>query len=475
MHFADNRNKIGKYIPAVVFLIFIYGMALWFIFSPKPDYSSSEKRYLQKFPEVTAEKLLSGDFGSEFETFFADRFPQRNTWVGLNAYTALAEGNNGASGVYNCKNGYLINKPVSTENNLDKNIGAVADFAKSIDTPTTVMLVPSTGYIVDDVLPTFHDKYNDDEDISKISSTLSKDKIGFVDLRERFKSEYKNGSQLYYKTDHHWTTKGAYTGYQELCKALGAAMFGDENAVIRFDMSEFMEKHTVSRLVGSPPGYVGYEEGGQLTEKVRRKPYSVVLFDEIEKAHPDVFNMLLQILDDGILTDSQGRKVNFKNTIIIMTSNVGAKLIAGGNKSIGFSGENEGGALSDSKIHDAVMGELKNTFRPEFLNRVDEIIVFNQLTKDEIHKIAGKLLEQTKDRLMNMKIGIRFADSVIDMVADKGFDPVYGARPLRRAIQTKVEDPLSEKMLEGVITEGKTYKCEFKDGEITFEEVPAEA
>lgn len=227
MRFADNRNKIGKYIPAVVFLIFIYGMALWFIFSPKPDYSSSEKRYLQKFPEVTVEKLLSGDFGSEFETFFADRFPQRNTWVGLNAYTALAEGNNGASGVYNCKNGYLINKPVSTENNLDKNIGAVADFAKSIDTPTTVMLVPSTGYIVDDVLPTFHDKYNDDEDISKISSTLSKDKIGFVDLRERFKSEYKSGSQLYYKTDHHWTTKGAYTGYQELCKALGITPIDD--------------------------------------------------------------------------------------------------------------------------------------------------------------------------------------------------------------------------------------------------------
>ena len=227
MRFADNRSKIGKYIPAVVFLIFIYGMALWFLFSPKTDYSSSEKRYLQKFPEVTAEKLLSGDFGSEFETFFADQFPQRNTWVGLNAYTALAEGNNGASGVYNCKNGYLINKPVSTDNNLDKNVGAVVDFAKTIDAPTTVMLVPSTGYIADDVLPTFHDKYNDDEDISKISSTLSKDKIGFVDLRERFKSEYKNGSQLYYKTDHHWTTKGAYTGYQELCKALGITPIDD--------------------------------------------------------------------------------------------------------------------------------------------------------------------------------------------------------------------------------------------------------
>ena len=227
MRFADNRNKIGKYIPAVVFLIFIYGMALWFLFSPKTDYSSSEKRYLQKFPDANVEKVLSGEFGSEFETFFADQFPQRNTWVGINAYTTLAEGNNGASGVYNCKNGYLINKPVSTENNLDKNIGAVADFAKSIDTPTTVMLVPSTGYIADDVLPTFHDKYNDDEDISKISSTLSKDKIGFVDLRERFKSEYKNGSQLYYKTDHHWTTKGAYTGYQELCKALGVTPIDD--------------------------------------------------------------------------------------------------------------------------------------------------------------------------------------------------------------------------------------------------------
>lgn len=227
MRFADNRSKIGKYIPAVVFLIFIYGMALWFLFSPKTDYSSSEKRYLQKFPDTNVEKVLSGEFGSEFETFFADQFPQRNTWVGLNAYTALAEGNNGASGVYNCKNGYLINKPVSTDNSLDKNVGAVVDFAKTIDAPTTVMLVPSTGYIADDVLPTFHDKYNDDEDISKISSTLSKEKIGFVDLRERFKSEYKNGSQLYYKTDHHWTTKGAYTGYQELCKALGITPIDD--------------------------------------------------------------------------------------------------------------------------------------------------------------------------------------------------------------------------------------------------------
>ena len=264
-------------------------------------------------------------------------------------------------------------------------------------------------------------------------------------------------------------------GKTELAKALAEFLFNDENMMTRIDMSEYQERHSVSRLVGAPPGYVGYDEGGQLTEKVRRKPYSVVLFDEIEKAHPGVFNMLLQILDDGILTDSQGRKVNFKNTIVIMTSNVGAKLIAGGNKSIGFTGESEGGALSDSKIYDAVMGELKNTFRPEFLNRVDEIIVFNQLTKDEIHEIAGRLLEQTKERLSGMKIDIRFDESVIDMVADKGFDPVYGARPLRRAIQTKVEDPLSEKMLEGTVTEGKKYRCEYTDGEVRFEEIPAEA
>ncbi|MGN1418358.1 MAG: ATP-dependent Clp protease ATP-binding subunit, partial [Acutalibacteraceae bacterium] len=221
-------------------------------------------------------------------------------------------------------------------------------------------------------------------------------------------------------------------GKTELCKALGASMFGDENAVIRFDMSEFMEKHTVSRLVGSPPGYVGYEEGGQLTEKIRRKPYSVVLFDEIEKAHPDVFNMLLQILDDGVLTDSQGRKVDFKNTIIIMTSNLGAKLISGNTKSIGFDASSENGALSESKIYDAVMGELKKTFRPEFLNRVDEIIVFNQLTKDQIHEIAGRMLSQTTNRLAGMDIEMNFSDEVVQMVSDAGFDPVYGARPLRR-------------------------------------------
>ena len=253
-------------------------------------------------------------------------------------------------------------------------------------------------------------------------------------------------------------------GKTELCKALGSAMFGDENAVIRFDMSEFMEKHNSSRLVGSPPGYVGYDEGGELTEKVRRKPYSVILFDEIEKAHPDVFNMLLQILDDGILTDSQGRKVDFKNTVIIMTSNLGAKLIAGEGKSIGFSSDSDT-SRSDQKINEAVMSQLKKTFRPEFLNRIDEIIVFKQLKKEEIEVIAGKMLLDLSSRLSSMDIEISFTDDVIKMIADEGFDPIYGARPLKRAIQTKIEDILSEKILDGKICPHKEYKCVLKDGE----------
>ena len=260
-------------------------------------------------------------------------------------------------------------------------------------------------------------------------------------------------------------------GKTELCKTLAATMFGDENALIRLDMSEYMEKHTVSRMVGSPPGYVGYDDGGQLTEKVRRKPYSVVLFDEIEKAHPDVFNMLLQILDDGVLTDSQGRKVDFKNTVVIMTSNVGAKLISGGaGKSLGFNTDENGGALSDSKIHDAVMGELKKLFRPEFLNRVDDIIVFEQLRKDDIKEIARRMLETLRKRTKGLGIEIDFDDSAVSRIADEGFDPVYGARPLRRAIQSKIEDPLSEKMLDLTIVPGKKYICKYENEAFVFDE-----
>ncbi len=259
-------------------------------------------------------------------------------------------------------------------------------------------------------------------------------------------------------------------GKTELCKTLAKTMFGDENALIRLDMSEYMEKHTVSRMVGSPPGYVGYDDGGQLTEKVRRKPYSVVLFDEIEKAHPDVFNMLLQILDDGILTDSQGRKVNFKNTVIIMTSNVGAKLISGsGGKALGFNAENNGGTLSNSKIHDAVMGELKKLFRPEFLNRVDDIIVFEQLKQEEIKEIAVRMLNILKKRTGDLGIEIDFDDSAVTKISQEGFDPIYGARPLRRAIQSKIEDPLSEKMLDNTIVPGKKYICKYQNDDFIFE------
>lgn len=258
-------------------------------------------------------------------------------------------------------------------------------------------------------------------------------------------------------------------GKTELCKALAEAMFGDENAMLRLDMSEYMEKNTVSKLIGSPPGYVGFEEGGQLTEKVRRKPYSVVLFDEIEKAHPDVFNMLLQILEDGRLTDSQGRTVDFKNTIIIMTSNVGARLITEKQSSLGFNSENENAEESEKKdIKELVTGELRKVFRPEFLNRVDDIIVFNKLNKDEIKQIAVKMLKTLENRLDKMNIKISFTDNAISEIADKGFDENYGARPLRRAIQNEIEDPLSEQMLEGKVKDGAVVTCDFADGQFTF-------
>lgn len=258
-------------------------------------------------------------------------------------------------------------------------------------------------------------------------------------------------------------------GKTELCKALAAAMFGDENAMIRLDMSEYMEKHTVSRLIGSPPGYVGYDEGGQLTEKVRRKPYSVVLFDEIEKAHPDVFNMLLQILDDGVLTDGQGRRVDFKNCIIIMTSNVGAKLISQKQKAFGFAAGAKELEQNEKEIKDAVMGELRNTFRPEFLNRVDDIIVFQRLTKENIKEIASRLLAVLQKRVEDMGIEVTFSDDAVSKIADAGFDDVYGARPLKRAIQSRIEDALSEEMLKGNVKKGGKYICNVKDDKFVFD------
>ena len=253
-------------------------------------------------------------------------------------------------------------------------------------------------------------------------------------------------------------------GKTELCKALAEAMFGSENAMIRLDMSEYMEKHTVSRLIGSPPGYVGFEEGGQLTEKIRRSPYSVVLFDEIEKAHPDVFNILLQILDDGRLTDSKGRTVNFKNTCIIMTSNLGARHLTEKAKALGFGTTAETG---EEAAREKILDELKKAFRPEFLNRVDDIIIFNRLTADEIREIAGKMLASLSARLSSLGIDLRFDDSAVKEIASSGYDDTYGARPLRRAIQTKIEDMLSERILDSTLKKGDSAVCTFKDGEFT--------
>lgn len=257
-------------------------------------------------------------------------------------------------------------------------------------------------------------------------------------------------------------------GKTELSKALTEALFGDEDALIRVDMSEYMEKHSVSKLVGSPPGYVGFDEGGQLTEKVRRKPYSVILFDEIEKAHPDVFNILLQILDDGQLTDSQGRRVDFKNCVIIMTSNVGARNISEP-KSLGFASGGDNREETNKNIRNSVMDELKRMFRPEFLNRVDDIIVFSQLTEEEIGEIALVMLEGLKKRLLQNEITASIDESAVKLLAKEGFDPVYGARPLRRAITSKVEDLFAEEMLDGNISRGDSVIIKASDGEIIIE------
>ncbi len=256
-------------------------------------------------------------------------------------------------------------------------------------------------------------------------------------------------------------------GKTELCKALAESLFGSENAMLRLDMSEYMEKHTVSRLIGSPPGYIGFDEGGQLTEKVRKKPYSVVLFDEIEKAHPDIFNILLQILDDGILTDSQGRKVNFKNTVIVMTSNIGARLITDKKQTFGFGAE-ESREQDYNTVKSLVLGELKKAFRPEFLNRVDETVVFHKLTEEDIENIAKKLLLGLSKKLEALSIKAEFEEVAIKAIAKEGFDETYGARPLKRAIQNRIEDALSEKMLDGSIKSGDNIVIKYENGEFLF-------
>ncbi len=290
-----------------------------------------------------------------------------------------------------------------------------------------------------------------DEAVSAVSKAIRRGRVGLKDPKR------PTGSFIFLGP--------TGVGKTELCKALAAAIFGDENAMLRFDMSEYMEKHTVSRLIGSPPGYVGFDEGGQLTEAVRRKPYSVLLFDEIEKAHPDVFNILLQILEDGRLTDSQGVTVNFKNCIVIMTSNVGASKIVNTSYQVGFG---EASSTDDSRIKAAVMDELKKQFRPEFLNRVDDTIVFNSLTKEDIREIAVRMLDTLKKRVDALGIDISFDESCIQKISDAGFDKVYGARPLRRAITSNIEDAVSEKILEGKIKSGDKVTVTVRDSKFEF-------
>jgi len=262
-------------------------------------------------------------------------------------------------------------------------------------------------------------------------------------------------------------------GKTETARALAEFLFNDENALVRLDMSEYMEKHTVSKIIGAPPGYVGYEESGQLTEKIRRRPYSVVLLDEIEKAHPEVFNILLQILEDGRLTDAKGRKVSFKNTILIMTSNIGSDEIAE-MSSIGFLEEK--GEIRQS-LKDKVMAALKNDFRPEFLNRIDEIIIFNYLGKKEIKKIVEIELEKVAHRLKHKKITLNISPKAKEFLAEKGFDPNLGARPLKRVIQKLVLDPLALRIVIGSLKEGERISADVKDGKIVlngagFEKAP---
>jgi len=242
-------------------------------------------------------------------------------------------------------------------------------------------------------------------------------------------------------------------GKTELAKALAEFLFDDERAMVRMDMSEFMERHSIARLIGAPPGYVGYDEGGFLTEAVRRRPYTVVLFDEIEKAHSDVFNLLLQILDDGRLTDGHGRTVNFKNSVIIMTSNVASTIMQ---------------EYTGDELREKVMEVLKTQFRPEFLNRIDEIIIFNQLGMDEIKKIVAIQLRYLHDRLAERRITISVSESVKELIASKGFDPVFGARPIKRMIQRMIEDPLSLKILNGEFNAGDEIKMDVSDGTIEF-------
>jgi ATP-dependent Clp protease ATP-binding subunit ClpC len=297
---------------------------------------------------------------------------------------------------------------------------------------------------------------NQDEAVTAISEAIRRSRAGLKDPRRPIGSFIFLGPTGVGKT--------------ELARTLARFLFDDENAMVRLDMSEYQERHTVSRLIGAPPGYVGYEEGGQLTEAVRRRPYRVILLDEVEKAHPEVFNSLLQILDDGRLTDGHGRTVDFKNTVVIMTSNVGAELIKR-QMSIGFATKKEGAKgqkLDYDTMKERILAEMKKTFRPEFINRIDETIVFHQLTEEQLRQIVELLVKDLQERLADRKLNIELSDKAKAWLAEEGYDPVYGARPLRRAIERYVENPLSAKLLQGEFSEGDTVTVDLGDKGLTF-------
>jgi ATP-dependent Clp protease ATP-binding subunit ClpB len=282
-----------------------------------------------------------------------------------------------------------------------------------------------------------------DEAVTSVANAIRRSRAGLSDPNR------PNGSFLFLGP--------TGVGKTELCKSLANFLFDTEDAMVRIDMSEFMEKHSVSRLVGAPPGYVGYEEGGYLTEAVRRKPYSVILLDEVEKAHPDVFNILLQVLDDGRLTDGQGRTVDFKNTVIVMTSNLGSNVI-----------QEMAGEDNYDQMKDAVMDIVGQHFRPEFINRVDDVVVFHPLQRAQIHAIANIQLTQLKQRLAERDIGLEVTEAALDLIAEAGFDPVYGARPLKRAIQQQLENGLAQDLLQGRFSAGDTITVDVVEDHLRF-------
>ena len=339
-----------------------------------------------------------------------------------------------------CADNHIVFVTEYNENTFDP-IGLTEVFVKDLKIGSFIMVSDENGDLIE----------------SEVIEVIN---LGYEEVM--YDLELKEDSNRRYYTN------GILSHNTHLAKQLAKEMFGSEDLLIRVDMSEYQEKHTVSKLVGAPPGYVGYEEGGMLTEKVKNKPYSVILFDEVEKAHKDVFTILLQILDDGHVTDSLGRKINFKNTLIILTSNLGVKKLQDFGSGIGFSSNTYSNEEAKKQM---LMKEMKNFFAPEFINRIDDTIIFNSLSFEDSKKIADIELKKLVNRLIDLKLNVTYDNTLVDYISKIGFDELYGARPLKRAIQDKVEDLLSEEFLIGNIVEGKNYNIEVKNDEVIINEV----